>query len=380
MIRFLNADSVAGYAHIGDALPTVLHPQSVPEDSVCFQRANRSVFLCPYEGMAILQLQQEKQTVYSYYLDKTVIIAPGVAFCVLPLDVPCAICMHTDGEIEPISTLPASPPEKQPTVYVDRIYTFFDQVQAPGFLFPGERHKPYELVCVLDGCLHNVVGGRAYPVMAQQAMLLPPDTWHTQYGEATQGVHFITVAFHSSSPLPTASLLRPFSLNHVSTALLREMIQDLTDETLQERRLLCGIQFLLTPWLLHCESEPTGGRAADALRQENQILDRSLEYIATHTQKKLTVEAVAKNCGVSIPYLSQLFRRHLKTSPGAYLQHVRLEQAGRMLRHGVGTVSEIANELHYSSSQHFCTAFKKQYGISPLQYAKTFSTIPVILD
>ena len=180
--------------------------------------------------------------------------------------------------------------------------------------------------------------------------------------------------------LQAGIMLRPFTLTRVSTALLREMAQDLTDEKLQERRLLCGIQFLLTPWLLHCETEPAGGRAADALRQENQILDRSLEYIATHTQKKLTVETVAKNCSVSIPYLSQLFRRHLKTSPGAYLQHVRLEQAGRMLRRGMGTVSEIADELHYSSPQHFCTAFKKQYGISPLQYAKSFSTIPTKSD
>lgn len=380
MIRFLNADSVAGYAHIGGEPPSPLRAQPVAETSACFQRANRPVFLCPYEGMAILQLQQAKGTIYSYYLDKPVAIDPGVAFCVLPLDVPCAICMHTDGVTEPVSDITASPLAKQSAAYIERIYTFFDQVQSPGFLFPGERHKPYELVCVLDGCLHNVVGGREYPVMAQQAMVLPPDTWHTQYGETTQGVHFITVAFHSPTPLPTAALLRPFTLTRVSTALLREMAQDLTDEKLQERRLLCGIQFLLTPWLLHCETEPAGGRAADALRQENQILDRSLEYIATHTQKKLTVETVAKNCSVSIPYLSQLFRRHLKTSPGAYLQHVRLEQAGRMLRRGMGTVSEIADELHYSSPQHFCTAFKKQYGISPLQYAKSFSTIPTKSD
>lgn len=370
MIRFLNASSVAGYAHIyTKKLIQTIRPTVITNEPSFFSHSKHDVVLYPHTGMAILQLKQTNGKIYSYYLDKAVNICPGTDFRILPLDSPCAVCILTDGYMETTDATTSNITEEPPSQYIQRIYTFFDQKHEAGFLFPGERHQPYELVCVLEGCLHNIVGGREYILTNRQAIILPPNTWHTQYG-GSENVHFITVAFSTYHPLPTYSVLKKMVLDTTAISLLREMANDITDDRVQAKRLLCGIQFLLTPWLVCHDHSLPENKTSDAIHHENQILDTSLEFIATHIHEKLTITTVAKNGNVSVAYLSLLFQRYLHISPGAYIQQVRLEQAAHMLRRGSGTVRQIADELHFSSPQHFSTAFKKQYGITPCMYAK----------
>lgn len=51
-----------------------------------------------------------------------------------------------------------------------------------------------------------------------------------------------------------------------------------------------------------------------------------------------------------------------------YLQQYRLEHARRMLQSGIYQVSEISDEVGYTTASHFIEAFRKRYGITPKQY------------
>ena len=106
------------------------------------------------------------------------------------------------------------------------------------------------------------------------------------------------------------------------------------------------------------------------LKGENQIISRAVEYVAEHTGERITVTELARVCCVSPAYLSLLFQRHLGSAPGAYMLRVRLERSRQMIRSGAGSMAQIAQALCFSSAQHFSTAFKRQYGVSPKEYAK----------
>lgn len=55
-----------------------------------------------------------------------------------------------------------------------------------------------------------------------------------------------------------------------------------------------------------------------------------------------------------------------KLTPARYLQTIRLKAARRMLSDDEGkSVTEVAFDCGFSSSQHFATCFRKQFGVSP---------------
>ena len=111
-----------------------------------------------------------------------------------------------------------------------------------------------------------------------------------------------------------------------------------------------------------------------ALRNENLIVSRTLQYIADHVYDKLSVEAVAKETGVSTSHLTALFQRQLNISPGEYIRRVKLEESKGLIREGKMNFSQIAAKLNYSTIHHFSRQFKDNFGISPSEYAKSIKT------
>ena len=155
------------------------------------------VRLGPGRGMAALCLCREGQAGDMFYLDKPVALKPGTEFALLPLEEGSAVRLAADRPLERTGSLPTAEPGLiRPTIRVERILTLFYQEKEPGFFFPGERHRPYELIYVDHGRLHNVVGGRDYALGQNQALIVPPDQWHMQYGEEGERVGFINRLLH----------------------------------------------------------------------------------------------------------------------------------------------------------------------------------------
>ena len=168
------------------------------------------VRLGPGRGMAALCLCREGQAGDMFYLDKPVALKPGTEFALLPLEEGSAVRLAADRPLERAGSLPTAEPGLiRPTIRVERILTLFYQEKEPGFFFPGERHRPYELIYVDHGRLHNVVGGRDYALGQNQALIVPPDQWHMQYGEEGERVGFITASLTCAGPLPEEEAPKP---------------------------------------------------------------------------------------------------------------------------------------------------------------------------
>ena len=73
------------------------------------------------------------------------------------------------------------------------------------------------------GRLHNVVGGRDYALGQNQALIVPPDQWHMQYGEEGERVGFITASFTCAGPLPEEILLRVLDRDQTARELARAL-------------------------------------------------------------------------------------------------------------------------------------------------------------
>lgn len=78
----------------------------------------------------------------------------------------------------------------------------------------------------------------------------------------------------------------------------------------------------------------------------------------------------------SCSYFSSYFKKELGFSIGEFITRCRLEEARYLLRYTSKPISLISSYLCFSSQSHFQTAFKKQFGITPLQYRRNAKQAP----
>lgn len=96
---------------------------------------------------------------------------------------------------------------------------------------------------------------------------------------------------------------------------------------------------------------------------------RAIEFIEANAQKPIGVQDVACAARLSVRGTQAAFRRHLGTSPTAYLREVRLAGAHRDLVAADATagesVADIAVQWGFIHLGHFAASYRARYGVSP---------------
>lgn len=82
------------------------------------------------------------------------------------------------------------------------------------------------------------------------------------------------------------------------------------------------------------------------------------------------VSSLADRYGISTSYLRREFLRAYGTSPISFLRAVRVANAKNMLKSGVPSIAEIAEQCGFSSPGYFIQVFHKLVGESPDRYRK----------
>ena len=94
------------------------------------------------------------------------------------------------------------------------------------------------------------------------------------------------------------------------------------------------------------------------------------DFIDSHYAEAISVADAANYVFLSQGYFARAFREEMKMSPMAYLIHVRVQQACKLLKQPDLKVSAIASRVGFSSPQRFNAAFRKQMNMTPMEYRK----------
>ncbi|MEG0764453.1 MAG: helix-turn-helix domain-containing protein [Pseudoflavonifractor sp.] len=90
----------------------------------------------------------------------------------------------------------------------------------------------------------------------------------------------------------------------------------------------------------------------------------------------LSPPRIADEMGMSAAYLARLFRESLGQSMGEYMNKVRVENAGRLLRSTDLTVEAVAAAVGFGNPKYFFVVFKNATGQTPLQFRKQSAPTP----
>ncbi|GGP77563.1 GlxA family transcriptional regulator [Streptomyces calvus] len=114
--------------------------------------------------------------------------------------------------------------------------------------------------------------------------------------------------------------------------------------------------------------------AAQTARREP--LREVQQWITEHPGADLSVEALAARASLSPRHFARAFHAETGTTPGRYVDRVRLEHARRLLEDTGDGVEEISRASGYGTPEAMRRAFVRTLGTSPAEYRRRFRPAP----
>lgn len=241
-------------------------------------------------------------------------------------------------------------------------------------------HEFYELYFLLDGKRNFFIKNKMFIATENTLIVVPPYSFHKTEGGA---YHRINV---NVSPSLLSSTQNEFLMkisNKTAIKLSKETsntIKTLLSQgvVMQKRSTPDKIDNLLsltkTVLLLLSTQDTVSLAAASSAYKPNDVPTEFLKilyYINNNLTKQISLKTLCDEFYLSKVTLCKKFKEVMHCSIMDYVNGLRLNKAKSLLRETNKSMEEIAEECGYSSANYFGLVFKKDLGISPLNYRKT---------
>lgn len=235
----------------------------------------------------------------------------------------------------------------------------------------------YEFTLILTGSQQYSVGSETYLLTGGDVFMTSPNEVHGSNQMPQSVARFLWFQLDISCACGFLGLDHPFSdrlyetligyrrrVTHIPSAdidLLSRSFQCFLADTDAQRRLghslfLAFLSALLLP--------------GDDTPQITADIQRVLDYIESHIASELDFDTLADVGTMSVSHLKSKFREQLGTAPREYINRLKIDRAKELLLHGSKTITEVAFDLSFSSSNYFASVFKQFTGYTPTEYLK----------
>ncbi len=275
-------------------------------------------------------------------------------------------------------------------IQVDSLVTLHYFEHAKDYVFEGEKHDFWELVYVDKGRLEVLAETQGYELQQGQAIFHKPNEFHNLYANGTIAPNLVIVTFVCRSPAMS------FFENRITffTARQRDLLARIVEEG---RRAFCGpfgdpytlqmprnaeapfgSEQLITLYLetllidLIRESAPLTDRPKPSssikTRSDNDLVNRIVRYMEEHLSDNLSFATICQYSAQSATNLKTIFKSVTGQGVMEYYRNLKIQYAKILLRESNGNITQIADDLGYTSVQYFSRHFKQATGMTPREY------------
>ena len=104
---------------------------------------------------------------------------------------------------------------------------------------------------------------------------------------------------------------------------------------------------------------------------DEQLMERIMKVVNRHlSDSDFSVDTLTTEVGISRTQLHRKMKEMTGLPVSEFIRNIRLEQAARLLEEQKINVTQVAYTVGFNNPAHFSTVFKKQFGISPTEYAE----------
>lgn len=99
---------------------------------------------------------------------------------------------------------------------------------------------------------------------------------------------------------------------------------------------------------------------------------KALDYMDDHLHETIQIKDIANWIGINHTYLEKLFKQEMGITIGKYIKQQKIKEAKNLLVYTDSGCSEIAQYLAFASGSHFAKDFKRETGMTPIQYRNRY--------
>lgn len=238
-----------------------------------------------------------------------------------------------------------------------------------------------EVVLLPRNDLHTLASATGLePVSARDLIQVSPDgglarIFHGGGGDATRLVCGFLGSEETSNPLiATLPRVLKLDLHQVSSwdwieASVRFAAGELAAGKLPTSSVLSRLsELLFVEAVRHYSSTHTDHDLGWLRGLRDPYVGRALAIIHRDIRAPWSVEALAKAVALSRSAFVERFTALVGVPPIRYLTVCRLQAAKKHLRDSAKTVCQLAHAVGYESEEAFSRAFKREFGLSPVQW------------
>ena len=235
-------------------------------------------------------------------------------------------------------------------------------------------HNHLELFYIVGGKGQFLIEDQLYPVNVNNLVIINPNVTHTEVSLNAQPLEYIVLGIEgielatgedSNGQFNILDYFESLEISGCLRNILREMEQKNPGyEDVCQAYMEILIIRLMRNTAFSVPSEPhviSGNRQCAAVKR----------YIDLHFKESLTLEQLAADAHMNKFYLAHAFKREYGISPIQYMILRRIEESKYLLAETDLSMSQIAQLLGFSSLSYFSQVFRRTQSMTPMDYRQS---------
>ncbi len=264
----------------------------------------------------------------------------------------------------------------RPSLKIEEIYSYYYVVRSTNYHFYGETHNFWELTIVSYGQLRTKVDNEVFVLNENDILLYAPGQFHNQYTDEDHTCSYITIIFAMDLKNSKQLKNRIFKCGRE----IRNYVEDFVkysssrDIPYNDDLLIADLEKIII-YLLRSDYVKELPLSSTPMQQkyDSELLDGIINYVNENIYNPITIEELCEKFSLSRSTLQILFKNNLEVAPKQYISDLKLAKAKQLIKESSHTISEIATICGFGSIHYFSRKFKATFGITPTDYAKSFT-------
>lgn len=225
-----------------------------------------------------------------------------------------------------------------------------------------------DLIFVSPNEIHSII---AYEPSQYAVLMFYPDILYTS------GYDFYEIIYTLPIIMADPSWRTFFSGDTIEKTFIPEAISDACREFTNRNfgfELAVKIQiFKIFLWIIRYYEDTVNTNLALQVSSDDLArLQIVFDYVDENYQNEIGVEDAAKICNLSYNYFSKNFKAITSKSFTEYLSHVRIKASEKLLTTTNKSITEIAQDVGFSTASYYISQFKKHNNVTPSSFRKTY--------
>ncbi|GGH81737.1 AraC-like DNA-binding protein [Pullulanibacillus pueri] len=273
---------------------------------------------------------------------------------------------------------------------IDSGFPFHLSINKINHYFPPHRHDFLEFSLVLEGEGREVINGATHALLPGTFTFVSPYQIHEIHAHNAKPLTLYNCNFDldlimdaNKKDSGLTSLLyngmgteeRPsfIQLNQTQFATMKDILDSIYQEYQSEeewRSLLIKAKVIEILILFDRFRQSRSQKTAVESIKNSGMIWPIVHYIHTHHDENITLGHLAKLFNLSVPYLSEQFKKFVGLNFVSFLHEVRIRHACSLLLSTDLSIADVSVEVGYQSFKTFSRVFRQKKGMTPTTFRK----------